>query len=169
MTVDDLQTMPESEAPVDMLEAYCAAHGWSHERNGEDELTARIRGSWGEIELRGLWRSEDGVLQLIALSDIRAAGDHGVPIHDAIGLVNEQMWLGHFELWRATGNIVYRHAVLLSALESPQLTLDGAETIVETAIGEWERFYPVFQFVLWGGKTPQEAIAAALIDVQGEA
>ena len=28
---------------------------------------------------------------------------------------------------------------------------------------------PVFQFVLWGGKSPGEAIAAALIDTHGEA
>ena len=32
-----------------------------------------------------------------------------------------------------------------------------------------ERFYPVFQFVLWGGKSPGEAISAALIDTHGEA
>jgi hypothetical protein len=41
--------------------------------------------------------------------------------------------------------------------------------LVESAIDECERFYPVFQFVLWGGKTPAEAIAAALIETQGEA
>jgi hypothetical protein len=27
----------------------------------------------------------------------------------------------------------------------------------------------VFQFVLWGGKTPQDALASALIETQGEA
>jgi len=27
----------------------------------------------------------------------------------------------------------------------------------------------VFQFVLWGGKSPSEAISAALIDTAGEA
>ena len=49
------------------------------------------------------------------------------------------------------------------------MSLAAAELLVETAIDECERFYPVFQFVLWAGKTPQEAIAAALIDTQGEA
>jgi hypothetical protein len=27
----------------------------------------------------------------------------------------------------------------------------------------------VFQFVMWGGKTPKEALAAAMTDTQGEA
>ena len=44
-----------------------------------------------------------------------------------------------------------------------------AEAIAEAAMEECERFYPVFQFVLWGGKSPTEAIAAALIDTAGEA
>ena len=37
------------------------------------------------------------------------------------------------------------------------------------AIDECERFYPVFQVVLWGGKTPKEALAAAMTETQGEA
>jgi hypothetical protein len=49
------------------------------------------------------------------------------------------------------------------------MSLSAAELLVESAIEECERFYPVFQFVLWGGKTPQDALAAALIETQGEA
>ena len=49
------------------------------------------------------------------------------------------------------------------------LSLEQAEAIAAAAVEECERFYPVFQFVLWGGKSPGEAIAAALIDTHGEA
>jgi hypothetical protein len=49
------------------------------------------------------------------------------------------------------------------------LTLDQAQMLVESAIDECERFYPVFQFVLWGGKSPSEAISASLIETRGEA
>ena len=49
------------------------------------------------------------------------------------------------------------------------LSLEQAEAIAEAAMEECERFYPVFQFVLWGGKSPGEAIAAAMIDTHGEA
>jgi hypothetical protein len=49
------------------------------------------------------------------------------------------------------------------------MSLAQTETLIESAIDECERYYPVFQFVLWGGKTPREAIAAALIETQGEA
>ena len=49
------------------------------------------------------------------------------------------------------------------------MSLGTAELLVESAIDECERFYPVFQFVLWGGKTPAEALAASLIETRGEA
>ncbi len=53
--------------------------------------------------------------------------------------------------------------------EDGTISLSATELLVESAIEECERFYPVFQFVLWGGKTPREALAAALIETQGEA
>jgi hypothetical protein len=41
--------------------------------------------------------------------------------------------------------------------------------VVEAAIEECDRFYPVFQFILWGDKTPAEALTAAMVDAAGEA
>ncbi|MFN2472449.1 MAG: hypothetical protein ABR588_00805, partial [Sphingomicrobium sp.] len=63
----------------------------------------------------------------------------------------------------------FRHSTILDTRESDGLSLEQAEAISEAALEECERFYPVFQFVLWGGKSPSEAIAAALIDTAGEA
>ena len=41
--------------------------------------------------------------------------------------------------------------------------------MVDIAITECERFFPAFQFVLWGGKPPAEALAAAMLECVGEA
>ncbi|MFX4658512.1 hypothetical protein ABTA71_19765, partial [Acinetobacter baumannii] len=70
------------------------------------------------------------------------------------------------------GILLYRHAAMIEgATESGggTMSLGTAELLVESAIDECERFYPVFQFVLWGGKTPAEAMAAAMTETQGEA
>ena len=84
-----------------------------------------------------------------------------------MALINEQLWLGHFEMWSGSGLIVFRHAALVGTNDT--LSFEQAEAIAEAALEECERFYPVFQFVLWGGKSPADAIAAALIETQGEA
>jgi len=36
-------------------------------------------------------------------------------------------------------------------------------------LAECERFYPAFQYLVWGGKSPTEAFGAAIIDPIGEA
>jgi hypothetical protein len=158
----------DDAAPIDMLERYYAAHGWSFERD-EDEIVAKVKGSWTEYELRAIWREDDSVLQFLAFPDVRVADERRAAMYEAIGLVNEQLWIGHFELWSSSGILLFRHAAVITGDDGPQLSLDGAELMIESAIDECERFYPVFQFVLWGGKTPKEALAAALIETQGEA
>ena len=165
--LDEAEFDREDAAPIDMLENYFAAHGWSHERE-DDEIVAKVKGSWTEYELRAIWREDDGVLQFLAFPDIRVPDERRAALYETIGLVNEQLWIGHFELWSASGILLFRHAAMVDG-EEPLMSLAQAELLVESAIDECERFYPVFQFVLWGGKTPAEAIAAALIETQGEA
>lgn len=168
MMADDFETSADASGPIDMLEQYFAAHGWTSERNGDEEILAHVQGSWTQYELRAVWREEDRVLQFLALPDIRVPSDKRATIYEALGLINEQLWIGHFEVWASSGLLLFRYATLLEGSDGG-LGLDHAETLVEAAIDECERFYPVFQFVLWADKSPQEAIAAALIDTQGEA
>ena len=169
MIADEYEGEREGGTPIDTLEQYYQAHGWSYERLGEEEIVASVQGSWAGYELRGVWREEDRVLQFLALPDIRVPADRRPQLYETIGLVNEQLWLGHFELWSSSGILLFRHAALIDAGDDASLALDQAETLIEAAIDECERFYPVFQFVLWGGKSPAEALAAALIETRGEA
>lgn len=166
--LDESDYERDDAAPIDMLENYFAAHGWSHTRE-EDEVVAKVKGSWTEYELRAIWREDDAVLQFLAFPDVRVADERRAAIYETIGLVNEQLWVGHFELWSSSGILLYRHAAMIPGEDGAAMTLQHTELLVESAIDECERFYPVFQFVLWGGKTPKEAIAAALIETQGEA
>ena len=166
--LDEADYERDDAAPIDMLETYYAAHGWEFERH-DDEIVVSVKGSWTEYELRALWREEDSVLQFLAFPDIKVTEDRRVAIYETIGLVNEQLWLGHFELWSSSGILLYRHAAMIDGEEEGTMTLSGAEMVVDSAIDECERFYPVFQFVLWGGKSPKDALAAALVETHGEA
>ncbi|HEY0271090.1 MAG TPA: YbjN domain-containing protein [Sphingomonas sp.] len=169
MMQEDYEEARDASAPIDMLETYFQAHGWTCDRVAEDEIVATVQGSWTQYELRGVWRPEDRVLQFLALPDIRVPPDKRGAVYETIGLINEQLWLGHFELWASSGLALYRNATLIEADGESVMGIDHAETLIETAIDECERFYPVFQFVLWGDKSPAEAIAAALIETRGEA
>ena len=168
-TVTDEAEERDDGAPIEVLEQYFEARGWACERTGEGEIVASATGSWAQYELRAVWRPEDQVLQFLTFPDIKVAVEKRTAIFEALSLINEQLWLGHFELWSGSGLIVFRHAALCDAGEGEGLSIEQAEAIAEAAIEECERFYPVFQFVLWGGKSPSEAISAALIETVGEA
>ncbi len=154
--------------PIEVIEGLAAASGWPYERVADDEMVVSLEGSWGKYELRAVWgRGVDRILQLMLFPDIKLLDDRRSALAETLGLINEHVWLGHFELWSQGGIIVYRNSVLLS--EDGTLSQDMADTLIGAALEEAERFFPVFQFVLWGGKTPADAIASALIETRGEA
>lgn len=157
----------EETAPIDMLAALFDARGWSYELSGDDEISAEYKGSWTSYSIRAVWREDDAALQLLALPDINVPSDKRDAIYTAMGLINEQLWIGHFDLWSANGLLLFRNGTLLPT--NGLLGVDQAQTLVDVAIDECERFYPVFQFIIWGDKTPEEAIASALIETHGEA
>ena len=159
-------------APIDMLEHVFDTNGWAFERSGDEEISTSVVGTWATYELRALWREEDRVLQLIARAELFAPDDRRAAAYETLGLINEQLWMGHFELWSADGTIIFRHATLLDAAEghgSPDLTLGQAEVLVDAAVEEFDRFYPVLQLVLFAERVPADAMAAALIETIGEA
>ena len=110
-----------------MLEQYFEARGWACERAGEGEIIASATGSWAQYELRGVWRPEDQVLQFLAFPDIKVGAEKRAAIYETLGLINEQLWLGHFELWSGSGLIVFRHAALLG--EGETMSFEQAEAI----------------------------------------
>ena len=88
-------------------------------------------------------------------------------VHSLLAMVNERMWLGHFDLWIEDGVPMYRHAVLTQG--GGGMLPNQMEKLIEIALNECERFYPAFQFVIWGGKSPADAMAAAMLETMGEA
>ncbi|PEQ12642.1 hypothetical protein B2G71_10035 [Novosphingobium sp. PC22D] len=157
----------DDAAPVEMLASLFEARDWSFEYVGDDEISAEVKGSWATYQFQAIWRAEDHVLQLLCLPDIRVAEAKRAAVYEALALVNEQLWLGHFDVWSNGGVVLYRHGLMLG--DEGLLGPAQAQLIVETAIEECDRFYPVFQFILWGDKSPRDALAAALVDAAGEA
>lgn len=157
----------DDAAPVEMLAALFEARGWECEITSDDEMVGEVQGSWAKYQLRAIWRGADNVLQFLCLPDIRVTKEKKHSAFELLSLVNEQVWLGHFDIWSQGDVLIYRHGVLLG--DEGMLSLTQAQALVENAIDECDRFYPAFQFVLWGDKSPQGALEAAMVDALGEA
>ena len=172
MSLLDIDYAPAPAAPIDMLEHGFDANGWAFERSGDEEISTSIKAGWAIYQLRALWREDEGVLQIVARADLTCPDDRRAAIYETLGLINEQLWMGHFELWSADGTVLFRHATLLDNDDgdaAPDLTIGQAEVLVEAAVDEFERFYPVLQLVMFADHAPADAMAAALFETVGEA
>ena len=85
---------------------------------------------------------------------------------DLIAQLNPRVWLGHYELWE-DGEIIFRHGMALMSHEQPSLA--QAAAMIDVAVDSADRFFPAFDFLVKGSKSPSEAIAACMFETVGEA
>ncbi len=82
-----------------------------------------------------------------------------------IAAINEQLWVGHFDLWTHTGMIMHRQALVLPG--NLRASTAQCESMLSGAIHACERYFPAFQFVVWAGKTAAEAMSAVDVRCRG--
>src|SRR6204780_960774 len=153
--------------PLAVVEDIAADHNWSFERSGDDEVTIGSKGDWTDYQLSFTWMAEIEALHLACAFDRKIPAPRRAEVARLIAAINEQLWVGHFDIWTHTGMIMYRQALVLPG----GLTASAAqcETMLVAAIHACERYFPALQFVVWAGKTAAEAMSAAMFDTEGEA
>lgn len=156
-----------SSNPLDLVEQLAISQDWPYHRQNDDELAAEINGQWCHYKLWFAWHPDMGVMHLSCALDMKVPAKKRNKLFTLLALSNEKLWLGHFELWPEEGLPVFRHACLFRQNTLPSVEL--IEDLVEIAVNESDRFYPAFQFLIWGGRSPEDALAAALLETEGEA
>ena len=163
--VDSIELAPAN--PLDIVERFVTANEWPADRSGNDELATYVEGHWNRYHLWFTWREDRGVMQFSCAFDLRVP-DHRLSDACALlTLVNERLWLGHFDYSVEGGFVMFRYALLLGA--GARATPRQVEDLVEVALNESERCFPAFMFMLWGGKTADDALASAMLETVGEA
>lgn len=158
---------PGRNNPLELVEQVVASNEWNFDRTSDREIAVELAGQWCDYRLFFSWREDVDALHFTCAFDVRIPGHKFRDIHTLLALVNEKLWLGHFDLWAEEGLPMFRHAMLLRGTHG--LVREQLEDLVELAIAECERFYPAFQFVVWGGKAPDDAITASILETAGEA
>jgi len=153
--------------PLDILEQIVIANDWVFDRRTNEEMAAEAPGRWCDYGLYFNWSHEISAMHFTCTFDLKVPEKRRAVLFELLALANERLWIGHFGLDSDEGNPVFRHSVLLRG--APGASAESLEDMVDIAITECERFFPAFQFVLWGGKPPSEALAAAMLECVGEA
>ncbi|HEY0282129.1 MAG TPA: YbjN domain-containing protein [Rhizomicrobium sp.] len=167
MTVTHQDESVSRHHPLDMLERTVEENGWAFERSGRDELNLSVAGRWSDHHFSFTWREDLQSLHLSSAFDMRVNGEARLADVAALLMyVNARMWIGHFDLWPEDGTIVFRHAMIFP---DAYASASQCEALLNLALEACEHYYPAFQFVLWGGKTAEEAVAAAILECAGQA
>ena len=153
--------------PLDVVEQVIVANEWAFDRRNDSEMAAESPGKWCNYGLYFSWSREISAMHFTCAFDLKVPAQQRTALYELLALANEKLWIGHFGMDSDDGMPLFRHSVLLRGASAA--SAESLEDMVDIAITECERFYPAFQFVLWGGKTPEDALQAAMLECVGEA
>lgn len=167
MTASYSQIIETADSALDVIEQCLASADWSAERGEDDTIHCAAPTRWGECGGVFAWREAPTAVHFTLTAELRAPKTRLVEMLTLLAQVNERMWLGHFEYWANEGVVMFRHTL-------PMLDRAGPEpgeivALISAATEAFERFLPAFNFVVWAGKSAEEAIEASLFDTLGEA
>lgn len=162
-----MYAMEELYNPLDLAESVIMDRDWVFERTAEGELIADVNGNWSKYHLWLNWQEEAGGLTIACSLDAKFPKPMLFKIHSLLAMVNEKLWLGHFDVSSEDMTITFRHSMLLR--DGVGTSSEHLNELIDIAISECERFYPAFQSVVWGGKSPADALALALFETVAEA
>lgn len=153
-------------SPIDLIEEVSAKNDWSCERTGDDELTLVVAGSWTDYQVSLNWREDLEALHVACAFDFRVPDNRLNEMYRLVAQINEQLWLGHFDLWTDEGLVMFRHALLLN---NSVATTQQCDALLRAALEACEKYYQAFQFVVWAGKPSREAMMASMFETDGRA
>jgi hypothetical protein len=153
--------------PLDVVERMALTNDWSFERAGEDEIAILVRGKWADYRVSYTWMDDIEALHLACAFEFKVPDHCRTEVQHLLTLINEQMWIGHFDVWAKDGLVMFRHALVLAG--GVTATDGQCEALLSTALDSCECHYPAFQFVVWAGKTARQALDAAVFNTVGRA
>ncbi len=152
--------------PVDLIEEVATAHNWACERTNDDELTLTVAGSWADYHVSLNWRDDLESLHIACAFDFKVPDNKLAEVYRLIAQINEQLWLGHFDLWSGEGLIMFRQGLMLNGTVA---TPGQCDALLRAALEACERYYKAFRFVVWAGKDAREALSSTMFETHGQA
>jgi len=161
----DIENLPLN--PIDIVEEVIYEKKWSFSRADEYELVADISSKWCQYRLYFTWSENIRAISFTITFDLKFPQNKIIKAYELIGLINEKLWLGHFDITSKNGIPAFRHTILSNA--DSDFLHKILENLVDIAIYECEKYYPSFQQVLFDEIEPSESLLFTNFEVLGSA
>ena len=132
--------------PVDMIEHVALSNKWDFERSAEDEISLTVTGQWTDYNVSLSWMEEFEALHLACAFDMTVTDARVVETTKLLSLINEQMLIGHFDVWTNEGTVMFRQTLMLNGGAVP--TGEQLECLMLSALESCDRYFQAFHYVV---------------------
>ena len=160
LSTDDLH-------PINIVETLAEHHAWEFDRVTEDQIAMAVEGQWRTYSLTLAWSPQDETLRLICTFEMEPPEGRLGALYDVLNRCNDMVWTGAFTYWAEQKLMVWRYGLLLSGGQTA--SAEQIDELISAAVLACERFYPAFQLVGWGDRSPAEAMKVAIAEAYGRA
>jgi hypothetical protein len=158
----------EGSDPMDTVEAVIATdERFTSERGEDGDVHFSFKCAWGETAGYFSYREELPALLFTLGFDLQAPKSRLVEATRLAAQINENLWLGHFDVWSDDGTIIFRHAMPM--IGRFEISVGEVQAMLAAALDAADRFQPAFHFLILAGMAAEDAAQAALFETAGEA
>jgi len=153
--------------PLDIFEQVASELGLNYERADADSLSLETSGVWGDYFVEITWMEEVEALHLSSPLKLNVPSHREAQFKNLVTLLNEHLWIGHFDYWKDDGVTLFRYALVLPG--DTELSRAQCELLADMPAIQWDCYYQAFQFVIYSDKTAEEALKIVQFVTEGEA
>ena len=161
------QYLEDDLHPIDIVEHLAAHHEWDFDRISDEQIAMAVEGQWRTYSITLAWSAFDETLRLICTFEMEPPEEKLAGLYELLNLVNDQCWAGAFTYWAEQQLMVYRYGLVLAG--GQDVSAEQVDTLISAAVLSAERYYPALQLLVWGDRTPQEALQVAIAEAYGHA
>ena len=153
--------------PIDIVEEVIYEKNWNFSRADEYELVADMPSKYCQYRLYFTWSENIRAISFTITFDLKFPQLKINKAYELIGLINEKLWLGHFDITSKNGIPAFRHTILSNS--DNDFLHKKLENLVDIALYECEKYYPAFQLVIFDDSLPSRALSVSTFDTIGSA
>ncbi len=153
--------------PIDIVENLAEHRAWDFDRIAEDQIAMAVEAQWRTYSLTLAWSGFDETLRMVCTFEMEPPQEALPGLYELLNHINDQCWAGAFTYWEEQKLMVYRYGLVLAGeqIASPA----QIDTMINAAVLSAERYYPALQLLVWGGRTPKDALQVAIAEAYGRA
>lgn len=167
---EDIEFSDDFANPLDRVEDILKSNNWTFSRISDEELNVKVQGKNCSYDLLFIWQNDMGALQFCCEYNLSINADKMNKAAMSLLSINENLWMGHFDIPKNTNHPTFRHTCLLRGMEKTSGS-EYIEDMVEIGLTLCEQYYSAFYLLSHANDANDandQTLSLALMETAGE-